>query len=121
MPNMEIIQQLVKDVGLEGAQKLIGMFQDDVIKRIQIIQDHVDQGGDLKDLHLQAHSLKGLCRTYGAIQGGEAAMELQAACDSEDKNLIQEKALAALNIIPVDMKAAVNFMNTLASSAEHEK
>lgn len=122
MPNLDILRQHVEDLGMDSAQKLIDMFYADVQKHITFIEDYQQNGGDLKVLHLHAHSLKGLCRTYGADQAGDAAMDLQSACESDDEALIAEKIQGALSIIPADSKACFVFMKTLADNAsEHEK
>ena|GEM_PF-1735000 len=113
MPNIEALKQLIEDMGLESAQKLICMFHEDALKRTQIIQDYVDNGGDIKTLLIQAHTLKGMCRTYGAMKAGDAAMDLQNACDDNDEVLIRKTALIALDVIPADVKASFHFMRTL--------
>ena len=126
MPNLDILRQHVEDLGIESAHKLVDMFYTDVQKRIAFIQDYQENGGELKELHLNAHSLKGLCRTYGADQAGDAAMELQSACEGDDEALIQEKIKVVLSIVPADSKACFVFMNTLKdnssdNASEHEK
>ncbi|MBL4691819.1 MAG: Hpt domain-containing protein [Magnetovibrio sp.] len=116
---MSCIEQLVEDVGLESAQRLIGMFRDDVADRIKFIEGFVDNNmGDLKELHRHAHTLKGMCMTYGALKGAEAANELQEICEVNDEALILEKSLAALNIIPFDVKAVVSFMTIYAQNID---
>ena len=122
MPNLDTLRQHIEDLGVESTHKLVEMFYADVQKRIAFIQDYQENGGDLKELHLNAHSLKGLCRTYGAEQGGEAAMELQSACEGDDEALIQEKIQLVLSIVPADSKASFVFMNTMKENASaHEK
>ncbi|PCI38654.1 MAG: hypothetical protein COB46_10820 [Rhodospirillaceae bacterium] len=120
MPNLDILRQHVEDLGIVSAHKLVDMFYTDVQKRIAFIQDYQENGGEQKELHLNAHSLKGLCRTYGADQAGEAAMQLQAACEGDDETLIQEKIQLALGIIPADSKACFVFMNTLKENVEKD-
>ena len=107
MPDLEIIHQLIEDVGRDAALKLMTLFKSDVEKRIQAIRDYQKNGGDIPDLRLQAHSLKGLCRTYGAAKAGDVAMELQAACDAGDTEAIQRKTQEILNIIPGEVDAAI--------------
>lgn len=115
MPDMEIIQQLANDVGVDTALMLMGIFKDDANTRVAIVRSYNESGGDLKDLRIQAHSLKGLCRTYGAAQAGDVAMELQEACDGNDDGLIAEKVRAVLDIIPGDVEAAIAAMAKIAS------
>jgi len=117
VPNIEILQQLIKDIGLEPAQKLINMFQKDVDERLDFIHEHLETGGDVKALRDQAHTLKGLCLSYGAKLGSEAAKDLQEACNDGDESLIQAKAHAALEIIPIDVKAVATFIATCSANA----
>jgi len=112
---MEIIRQLADDVGADTALKLMGIFKTDVDTRVQAIRDYQTHGGDLQDLRIQAHSLKGLCRTYGAARGGDVAMELQAACDANDTSAIQAKTQEALDVIPSDVEATIAAATSLAN------
>lgn len=107
MPDMEIIRQLAADVGADTALKLMGIFKDDVDKRVQAIRDYLGGDKDVDDLRLHAHSLKGLCRTYGAAQAGDVATELQEACDAGDTAAIRAKAQVAVDIIPGEVDAAI--------------
>lgn len=113
MPDLDILRQLASDVGADTALKLLGIFKDDAEKRIAAIGDYLQNGGDIKDLRIQAHSLKGLCRTYGAPEGGEVAMALQNACDHGDEADIREKAQAAFDFIPGEIDAAIEAAKTL--------
>ena len=117
MPDMEMIRQLAHDVGVDTALKLMAIFKDDVDKRVQAIRDYLAAGKDARDvqnLRLQAHSLKGLCRTYGAARAGDVAMELQDACDAGDATDIQAKAQVALDVIPGEVEAAIAAARGLA-------
>ena len=116
MPDMTIIRQLAEDVGADTALMLMGIFKDDADQRVQAIRDYLAQGGELKDLRIQAHSLKGLCRTYGAAQGGDVAMALQEACDAGDEGDIRAKAAAALDVIPGEVEATIEAARALAES-----
>lgn len=115
MPDMEIIRQLANDIGADTALKLMAMFKDDADKRVQAIRDYLAETGDVQDLRLQAHSLKGLCRTYGAAQAGDVAMALQEACDNGDATDIQAQAQMALDVIPGDVDAAIEAVRSLAN------
>ncbi len=107
MPDLNTLRQLVTDVGLATAQHLLGIFKDDADKRIAAISDIVENGGETEDLRRQAHSLKGLCSTYGALAGEKAAKNLQDACDVEDQDAIAAKAKVALEVIPADIDATL--------------
>ena len=118
MPDMEIIHQLANDVGADTALMLMGIFKDDADTRMAFVRTYSETGGDVKELRVQAHSLKGLCRTYGAAAGGDAAMELQDACsggENDSEAPIRDKAQAALDIIPADIEAVIAAMADLAA------
>jgi HPt (histidine-containing phosphotransfer) domain-containing protein len=115
---MEIIRQLAEDIGADTALKLMDMFKSDADKRIQAIREYQANGGERADLRMQAHSLKGLCRTYGATQAGNVAMALQVACDEGDDAAIPAKVQDALDIIPGEVDAVINTMRDLAAASQ---
>lgn len=115
MPDMDIIHQLANDVGADTALMLMGIFKDDANTRMAVVRAYGESGGDVKDLRIQAHSLKGLCRTYGADKGGDAAMNLQDACDGGDETLIAEKVRVVLLTVPADIDAAITAMTALVA------
>ena len=91
MPDLDILRQLTSDVGADTALKLLGMFKVDADKRVAVIGAYLQHNGAISDLRIQAHSLKGLCNTYGAVDGGEAARVLQEACELGDADDIRAK------------------------------
>ena len=107
MPDLDILRQLASDVGIDTALKLLGIFKDDADKRVAAIDAYLNGSGEISELRIQAHSLKGLCRTYGAPLGGDVAMALQDACDDGDEANIRKKAQAARDIIPGEVEAAI--------------
>jgi HPt (histidine-containing phosphotransfer) domain-containing protein len=111
---MDIIHQLAEDVGAGTALKLMAIFKNDVDKRAQSVRDFLANPVDVQDLRLQAHSLKGLCRTYGAAKSGDAAMELQDACDAGDAADIQAKAKTLISILPDEVEATIAAVRILA-------
>lgn len=115
MPDLATIKQLADDVGPETALRLMGIFKTDADNRLQAVRDYLDGAVELKDLRIHAHSLKGLCMTYGAPDGGRAALELQDACDAEDLPAIQAKAQILLDTAPGDIAATIDAAKALAS------
>ena len=113
MPDLATINQLVKDVGKDTALRLMGIFKDDAEKRLAAIAEYLSNGGEVSALRIHAHSLKGLCRTYGAPKGGSAGMELQDACDAGDEAHIRNKAQAALDIIPQEIENVIQALKDL--------
>jgi len=113
VPDTNILRQLVKDVGADTALKLLDGFKADADKRVAVIGAYLQDGGDASDLRIQAHSLKGLCNTYGAVDGGEAARMLQEACEHANAADIDAKAKAAFDIISQDIDATLNAAHML--------
>lgn len=107
MPDINILRQLAKDVGADTARKLLDGFKADADKRIAVIGAYLQGRSDASDLCIQAHSLKGLCNTYGAVDGGEAARVLQEACEHANADDIDAKAKAAFDIIGQDVAATL--------------
>ncbi len=114
MTDMTIIRQLTEDVGTDTTLMLMGIFKTDADTRIKAIRDCLANGFDVNTLRMQAHSLKGLCRTYGASNGGDAAMALQDACDTGEPEAIRIKAQAALDIIPNEVETVIAVVRTMA-------
>ncbi len=88
MADETLIQQMITDVGAENMMELFGQFQKDVKERLVLLETLIDEQGDTVDMRLHAHSLKGLCRTYGAPEGAETALALEQACDTANRDEI---------------------------------
>lgn len=113
MADLSTLRQLIADVGPDTAQKLLDVFQDGSLKHLQSVRDYLEHGGELSDLRRYAHSLKGLCLTYGASDGGKAAEALQEACDTNDSAQIQASAETALDVISKDIEETLEAFKTL--------
>ena len=113
MSDIHTLRQLVSDVGKDTAQQLLDIFQTGSLKHLEAVRDHMDNGGDLRELRRHAHSLKGLCQTYGALDGGQAAEALQDAVDANDPARIQACAEAALDITPKDIEETLEAFQAL--------
>jgi len=113
VPDLDILRQLTSDVGADTALKLLGMFKVDADKRVAVIGAYLQHNGAISDLRIQAHSLKGLCNTYGAVDGGEAARVLQEACELGDADDIRAKAKTAFDTISRDIEATLKAAQTL--------
>ena len=113
MPDLDILRQLTNDVGTDTALKLLDIFKADADKRIAVIRNYLQNGGEVLELRIQAHSLKGLCLTYGATDGGEAAKILQDACDGASEADIRAVAKEALDIMTQDIAATLKAAQTL--------
>ena len=113
MPDINTLHQLVADVGKDTAQRLLGVFEKGSLKHLDAVQDYFENGGELQELRRHAHSLKGLCLTYGALDGGKAAEVLQDACDTNDAAQIRTAGDDALSIISKDIEETLEAFKTL--------
>lgn len=113
MLDLAPLRQLVRDVGEDTALKLLQIFKADADKRIAAVGAYLQGDQDITNLRIQAHSLKGLCQTYGASEGGEAAANLEDACRGEDDADIRAKAQIAFDIIPQDIAATLSAAEVL--------
>ena len=115
MPDFDILRQLASDVGTDTALKLLQLFQTDTQKRLNRVDAEIQSGDtiDISDLRLQAHSLKGLCLTYGATDGARAAQALFEACDAGEVRNILGTAHAALATIRQDIAATLEMAKNL--------
>lgn len=113
MPDLDTLRQLAKDVGTDTALKLLQIFKADADKRIAAVGAYLQGDQDVAALRIQAHSLKGLCQTYGATEGGEVAAQLEDACDNNNATDIRAKAQTAFDLIPQDVAATLNAAESL--------
>lgn len=113
MPDLDILRQLTNDVGADTALKLLGMFKIDADKRVAVIGAYLQHSATISDLRIQAHSLKGLCNTYGAVDGGEAARMLQDVCDGGNEAEIYAQAQTAYDSIVQDVAATLEAAQSL--------
>ncbi|MBF0248212.1 MAG: Hpt domain-containing protein [Alphaproteobacteria bacterium] len=100
MADTDILEQMISDIGAGAVVSLMDIFQKDADTRLAAVADYLEHGGDVAQLRKQAHSLKGLCLTYGATAAGDAARVLQAACDGDDEAQIREAARTVVDTAP---------------------
>jgi len=112
----DILHQLIVDVGADTALRLMGIFKQDVDKRLGALNRYLQNDSSVEELHRHAHSLKGLCDTYGAKMGGDAAKALQEACNHGDIEDIRTKVQAALDIIPNDAEATTQTLKGIIAA-----
>lgn len=108
MPNLDALRQLVNDVGADTAAVLLKAFQSDAEKRLGAIEAYLTGGGEVEEVRRHAHSLKGLCGTYGASDAELIARDLETACRGGNDTEIQTLARTALGTIPQDIEATLN-------------
>jgi len=113
VPDLDTLRQLARDVGEDTALKLLQIFKTDADKRIAAVRTYLQGEFDTTNLRIQAHSLKGLCQTYGASEGGKAAASLEDACQGGDDADIRAKAQIVLDIIPQNVAATMRAAKSL--------
>jgi len=91
--NEETVQRMCAAVGPEGYVRLVGIFVEETKERLERIEAlSRSPSDDLRTLQLEAHSLKGASATYGAEALSVLALDLEKACDGQDRERIKEIA-----------------------------
>ncbi|TCS62215.1 Hpt domain-containing protein [Varunaivibrio sulfuroxidans] len=91
--NVEVVAQLVRDVGYEAALELCRMFADDARRRVKHISA-MNVSGDIGRMVEDAHSLKSLAYTYGTESLGDRSSLLESTCKSGDAPSARQHAAA---------------------------
>ncbi len=117
MTDKALIEQMIADVGAENVMELFGQFKLDVNDRMSLLDALVNSHGDPAAMRLHAHSLKGLCRTYGAPEGAEVALALEQACDTADHEAIAKCYELLVRNLPATVDAAETLAAELVVSA----
>ena len=76
--SFEALMLLGSDLGSEALLTLTDEFFEDCPKRMGRFQDLI-QANDIPTLHNEIHSFKSLCLTYGMIETGQIAQEIESA------------------------------------------
>lgn len=91
MDTHEIVDQAALDRLVEwGGDKLLRqmlrLFLENSRVRLNDMQDALDSGGDLDEVHRGAHSLKSSAANVGAMQVSAVAARLEAIADAGDRD-----------------------------------
>lgn len=116
MPEQAAIEQLILDVGAEAAIELYDVFKADAEMRLREIRARMNSNDDLIEFKRHAHSLKGVCHTYGLPRSGELAFALEQAISNEDHDQIIATANAVLEHIPDEITKAVEMAAALSKT-----
>ncbi|MDH5188587.1 MAG: Hpt domain-containing protein [Rhodospirillaceae bacterium] len=104
MPDRRTIEEMIDAVGKDGMRELYDVFKSDAIMRLNEIRDRKNADGDLSVLKRHAHSLKGVCRTYGLPDSGELAFDLEQTIDTGIPEKILQAAEKVLLSVPGDIE-----------------
>ena len=114
MTDLVPVQQLIDHVGIDKALELLEIFKQDAQKRLSFMEAYLDgQNGDVAELRRQAHSLKGMCRTYGAVTSGNAAERLQTACDENQIDQIEPLISRLIATLPANIEAVITAVHQI--------
>ena len=116
MPDRAILEEMVSSVGVDGLRELFEIFKTDVAMRLDEIKARKNADGDLAVLRRHAHSLKGVCRTYGLPLSGDIAFDLEQAVDGGDPAAILKAADKVLEIVPGEIKEGIKVVAELTAS-----
>lgn len=104
MPDRITIEEMIDAVGKDGMRELYEVFKSDVAMRLIEIAERKNAEGDLSVFKRHAHSLKGVCRTYGMPRSGELAFELEQAIANELPSEILQAAEKVLSFVPGEIE-----------------
>ncbi|MCK5165967.1 MAG: Hpt domain-containing protein [Rhodospirillaceae bacterium] len=124
MPNRVILEEMVSSVGVDGLRELYEIFKSDATMRLDEINSRKNaiknlgenSDDDLAILKRHAHSLKGVCRTYGLPVSGDLAFDLEQAIDSGDPQTILEAADKVLGVVPGEIEEGVALVAELTAT-----
>ena len=120
MPDRTILEEMISSVGVDGLRELYEIFKSDAAMRLDEInaRKNVSEAsdGDLAILRRHAHSLKGVCRTYGLPISGDIAFDLEQAIDGGDHQTILKAADRVLEIVPGEIEEGVALVAELTSA-----
>ena len=120
MPDRTTLEEMIASVGLDGLRELFEIFKSDAAMRLDEIsaRKNVDEdtNADLAVLRRHAHSLKGVCRTYGLPVSGDIAFDLEQAIDGGDPAAILKAANKVLEIVPGEIEEGTKLVAELTAT-----
>ena len=107
-----VLEKLKKEISAKSLPAILGIYLDEVAKRIELIQQY-HSTGDIAALGGEAHALKSSSASFGALSLAETARELELAAresnrkgvDLQMENLqsLAERSIAAINAYLADL------------------
>ncbi len=121
MPDRAILEEMMSSVGVDGLRELYEIFKSDATMRLDEINTRKNlskenSGDELLVLKRHAHSLKGVCRTYGLPISGDLAFDLEQAIDGGDHQSILKAANRVLEIVPGEIEEGVALVAELVAT-----
>ncbi|MDH3336035.1 MAG: Hpt domain-containing protein [Rhodospirillaceae bacterium] len=116
MPDRRTIEEMIDAVGKDGMRELYDVFKADAAMRLDEIRKRKNADDDLVAFKRHAHSLKGVCRTYGLPDSGELAFVLEQAISAENREEILIAAEKALLHIPDEIEQGEKLVEELTAA-----
>ena len=113
MPDRRILEEMIESVGTDGLRELFDIFKADAVMRLDEIKAQKNGDGDLATLKRHAHSLKGVCRTYGLPLSGDLASDLEQAADAKDREAIIKASDKSLEVVPGEIEEGMKIVAEL--------
>ena len=113
MPDKAAIEEMINAVGKDGMRELYEIFKTDAAMRLDEINNRKNSDGDLAVFKRHAHSLKGVCRTYGLPNSGELAFELEQAIEKKSPAEILQTAEKVLAFVPGEIEEGEKIVSEL--------
>jgi len=113
MPDRRTLEEMIDAVGKDGVRELYQVFKADAVMRLDEINNRKNADGDLAILKRHAHSLKGVCRTYGLPDSGELAFALEQAVSAGTPEEILQAAEKVLMHVPGEIEQGENLVAEL--------
>ena len=113
MPDRRILEEMIESVGTDGLRELFDIFKADALMRLDEIKAQKNTSDELATLKRHAHSLKGVCRTYGLPLSGDLAFDLEQAADEKDPAAILKAADKVLEIVPGEIEEGLKIVAEL--------
>lgn len=106
----KVLTQMAGDVGLEVLPQLISVFVDDSTAKLSQFRKLFDNG-DWSGLAMEAHTLKSVCATYGAMRCRDEAIAFDKLCKAAepDRAAIGEKLDSLLGTLRESIAAVGGF------------
>lgn len=97
--NSSCLQQMLRDTGHELLPVLLELFVTESMKHLAMIEAACE-ADDLAAIKLQAHTLKSVCATYGALLAHRQAESLELASQRADWPAIDQQVAGLQRSLP---------------------
>ena len=108
-----VLDKMAKEMSWEVIPELVGAFTNEVRERTPTLAEHL-LNGDLADVAIEAHAIKGSAGSFGAIRLQALAREIERAAKSGD---LQSARVAAEPLEVVTAQTLAGFQHVLAQQS----